>query len=214
MKEMILFSFFLVPYLIKAIKITSIEVGRAEVTSLDTTILEDTYFYMTVHPEKYGNLYFFLNDTYYLLTEVKFYPCMSTPNETLISSASNNFRTIDHYKTESGLGFKEYYYKYSFGEETWGKEKYLVIKYKGENSSGSLKVRSSFDDLYSLNHSTLSSLGIVLIAAGCIIFIGVLSTVLVFVFRKKKKTNVKVGTIDPSPLVRESTCSASLKGIN
>lgn len=214
MKGMFLFLIFLIPCLIKAVKIKSITVGLGDVTSLETTILEDTYFYMTVNPQKFGNLYFFLNDSQYFLTEVKYFPTMSKPNETLINDASNNFRTINPYNKKEAKDYKEYYYKYSFDTETWGKEKFLVIKYKGENSSGSLKVRSSFDDLYSLYNSKLSSLHIVLIAAGCIIFIGILSTVLVCVCRKKKKTNVKVGTIDPSPLVRESTCSASLKAIN
>jgi hypothetical protein len=138
------------------------------------------------------------------------------------SEPRKNIKVMNKEKTESKHSkeiedkkeYKEYYYKYSFGEETWGKEKYLVVKYKGENSSGSLKARSSFDDLYKLNHSKLTSLHIVLIVAGCIIFIGIVSTVLVCVCKKRKNTNVNLGTIDPSPLVRDTTASANLMTIN
>ena len=59
MKEMFLFIFFLIPYLIKAIIIQPVTVGYSEITDLKTTILEDTYFYMYVTPQKYGNLFFF-----------------------------------------------------------------------------------------------------------------------------------------------------------
>jgi len=214
MKEKFLFLFFLIPNLIKAIIITPIIVGDDVMTNLDTTILDDTYFYMAVTPQKFGNLYFFLNDTKYSLTEILYYPSMSKPDAALINRVTSSFRTIVHYKIEDKKEYKEYYYKYSFGEETWGKEKYLVVKYKGENSSGSLKARSSFDDLYNLNHSKLTSLHIVLIVAGCIIFIGILSTVLVCVCKKRKQTNVNLGTIDPSPLVRDTTASANLMTIN
>ena len=215
MKEMFLFIFFLFPYLIKAIIIQSVTVGYSEITDLKTTILEDTYFYMHVTPQKYGNLFFFLNDTQYSLTEkeIKYYVSLSTVNETLINKVKAQFRTIEHYKDKVGKGYTEYYYKYSMGPEFWGKDKYLVIKYKGENSSGSLKVRSSFDDLYDLYNKKLTSLHIVLIVAGCIIFVGILSTVLVCVL-KKKKQNVDLGTIDPRPLVRDTTASTNLMTIN
>ena len=215
MKEMFLFIFFLIPYLIKAIIIQPVTVGYSEITDLKTTILEDTYFYMYVTPQKYGNLFFFLNDTQYSLTEkeIKYYVSLSTVNETLINKVKDQFRTIEHYKDKVGKGYTEYYYRYSMGPEFWGKDKYLVIKYKGENSSGSLKVRSSFDDLYDLYNKKLTSLHIVLIVAGCIIFVGILSTVLVCVC-KKKKQNVDLGTIDPRPLVRDTTASTNLMTIN
>jgi hypothetical protein len=215
MKEMFLFIFFLIPYLIKAIIIQPVTVGYSEITDLKTTILEETYFYMQVTPQKYGNLFFFLNDTQYSLTEkeIKYYVSLSTVNETLINKVKDQFRTIEHYKDKVGKSYKEYYYRYSMGPEFWGKDKYLVIKYKGENSSGSLKVRSSFDDLYDLYNKKLTSLHIVLIVAGCIIFVGILSTVLVCVL-KKKKQNVDLGTIDPRPLVRDTTASTNLMTIN
>ena len=215
MKEMFLFIFFLFPYLIKAIIIQPVSVGYSEITDLKTTILEETYFYMQVNPQKYGNLFFFLNDTQYSLTEkeIKYYVSLSTVNETLINKVKDQFRTIEHYKDKVGKDYTEYYYRYSMGPEFWGKDKYLVIKYKGENSSGSLKVRSSFDDLYDLYNKKLTSLHIVLIVAGCIIFVGILSTVLVCVL-KKKKQNVDLGTIDPRPLVRDTTASTNLMTIN
>ena len=213
MKEMFLFIFFLFPYLIKAIIIQPVTVGYSEITDLKTTILEETYFYMQVTPQKYGNLFFFLNDTQYNLTETKYYVSLSTVNETLINKVKDQFRTIEHYKDKVGKDYTEYYYRYSMGPEFWGKDKYLVIKYKGENSSGSLKVRSSFDDLYDLYNKKLTSLHIVLIVAGCIIFVGILSTVLVCVL-KKKKQNVDLGTIDPRPLVRDTTASTNLMTIN
>ena len=215
MKEMFLFIFFLFPYLIKAIIIQRVSVGYSEITDLKTTILEETYFYMQVTPQKYGNLFFFLNDTQYNLAEkeIKYYVSLSTVNETLINKVKDQFRTIEHYKDKVGKDYTEYYYRYSMGPEFWGKDKYLVIKYKGENSSGSLKVRSSFDDLYDLYNKKLTSLHIVLIVAGCIIFVGILSTVLVCVL-KKKKQNVDLGTIDPRPLVRDTTASTNLMTIN
>ena len=215
MKEMFLFIFFLIPYLIKAIIIQPVIVGYSEITDLKTTILEETYFYMQVNPQKYGNLFFFLNDTQYNLAEkeIKYYVSLSTVNETLINKVKDQFRTIKHYKDKVGKDYTEYYYKYSLGPDYWGKEKFLVIKYNGKYSSGSLKVRSSFDDLYDLYNKKLTSLHIVLIVAGCIIFVGILSTVLVCVL-KKKKQNVDLGTIDPRPLVRDTTASTNLMTIN
>ena len=209
-----MFSFFLIPYLIKAMEIQPVIVGQGDLTDLKTSIFEYSYFYMEVHPQKFGDLYFFLKDSKYFLTEVKYYVAMSKPNEELIGNVSDQFRNISRYNFKENKDDTEYYYKYTFGGETWGKEKFLLIKYIGRESTGKLQVRSSFDDLYKLNYSKLSSLHIILIAAGCIIFIGILATVLVIVCKKKKKTKEKMGTIDPSPLVRESTSSAILKNVS
>ena len=209
-----MFSFFLIPYLIKAMEIQPVIIGQGDLTDLKTSILDYSYFYMEVHPQKFGDLYFYLKDSKYFLTEVKYYLSTSKPNEDIIGNASDKFRNISHYNFKENKDDTEYYYKYTLGEETWGKEKFLVIKYIGRESTGKLQVRSSFDDLYKLNYSKLSSLHIILIAAGCIIFIGILATVLVIVCKKKKKTKEKMGTIDPSPLVRESTSSAILKNVS
>ena len=214
MKGTLLFSFFLIPYLIKAIEIQAIEVGHADMTDLKTSIIEFSYFYMEVHPQKYGDLYFFLKDSKYFLNPIKYYVSMSKPNEDLIGNVSNQFRDISEYNTKKNKDDTEYYYKYTFGDETYDKEKFLVIQYKGKESTGTLKVRSSFDDLFKLNYSKLSSLHIILIAGGCIIFIGILATVLVVVCKKKPKSKEKLGTIDSSPLVRESTSSAILKNVS
>ena len=214
MKEILLYLFFLIPYLIKSKEknVTEVIVGDSDMKNLNTSVLVDTYFYMGVTRQKYGPLYFFLNDTHYSLKPVQCYVSYVLPNSTNIDDSK--FKPISTYKTKEGKDYKEYYYRYILGDETWGKEKALVVKYGGLNSAGSLQARSSFEDLYSLFNSKLTSLHIVLIVAGCIIFIGILATVLVCVCKKRKQSKVGLGTIDPRPLVRDTTASANLMTIN
>ena len=210
MKEMYLFFFILIHYLIKAAIITPITVGLGELTNLNTATNDDTYFYMTVNPGKYGVLFFYLSDSNYNLLEVKVHLTRDFPKSTTIDK--NKFSVSKPYKEKVDKDPKEFYYKYAIGEEYYGGEKYLLVYYSGKNSAGTLKARSSFDDLYSLNNAKLSSLHIILIVAGCIIFIGILSTVLVCIC-KKRKENYDIGGIDARPLVRDTTTSTTSRNL-
>jgi len=213
MKEM-LFLFIFIPYLIKGMVITPITIGSSELKDLSTNTDDKTYFYMSVNREKYGPLFFFLSDSQYSISSIKGFLTRDNPNENVIKNIKQRFFSIKHYNKKETSTSIDYFYNFTIGMDNYGYEKYVVIQYSGKNSSGKLKARSSFDDLYSLTTSKLTSLHIVLIVAGGIIFIGILITVLVCVCNKKKKNNEKNNNI-PHPLMRDTnTSSASANLIN
>ena len=208
MKEMFLFLFIFIPYLIKGMVITPVIIGSSELKDLSTTTEDETYFYMSVNREKYGPLFFFLSDSQYSISSIKGFLTRDNPNENVIKNIKQRFFSIKHYNKKETSTSIDYYYNFTIGSDNYGYEKYVIIQYSGKNSSGKLKARSSFDDLYSLTTSKLTSLHIILIVAGGIIFIGILITVLVCVCNKKKKNNEKNNNI-PHPLMRDTTTSTA-----
>ena len=210
MKVMLLLLFVFIPCLIKGIVITPITIGSGELKDLNTTTDDETYFYMSVNREKIGPLFFFLSDSKYALSPIKGFLSKIHPNDTVIENAKNRFFSVKHYQKKETNTSIDYYYNFTIGSDNYDVEKFLIIQYSGKNSAGTLKARSSFDDLYSLTTSKLTFLHIILIAAGGIIFIGILITVLVCVCKKKKKNdNDERISITQQPLVRDTTTSTA-----
>ena len=210
MKEMFLFLFVFIPLLVKGIVITPIIVGASELKNLNTTIGEPTYFYMYVHKEKYGPLYFLLSDSNYTIDidVIEGFLSKVPPNATVIEGNKDKFSKL-HYKQKKDMETSiDYFYNYTISGDDYGVDKYVIIHYTGKNSNGTLKARSSFEDLYILTTAKLTSLHIVLIIAGGLIFIGILTTVLVCVCKKKKKSEERVSNIS-APLVRDTVASAA-----
>jgi len=208
MKEMFVFLFIFIPYLIKGMVITPVTIGSSELKDLSTTTDDETYFYRPVNREKYGPLFFFISDSQYSISSIKGFLTRDNPNENVIKNIKQRFFSIKHYNKKETNTSIDYFYNFTIGMDNYGYEKYVIIQYSGKNSSGKLKARSSFDDLYSLTTSKLTSLHIILIVAGGIIFIGILITVLVCVCNKKKKNNEKNNNI-PHPLMRDTTTSTA-----
>ena len=208
MKEMFLFLFVFIPLLVKGIVITPVIVGKSELINLNTTIGEPTYFYMYVHKEKYGPLYFLLSDSNYTIDVIEGFLSKVPPNATVIEGNKDKFSKI-HYKQKKDMETSiDYFYNFTISGDDYGVDKYVIIHYTGKNSNGTLKARSSFEDLYILTTAKLTSLHIVLIIAGGLIFIGILTTGLVCVFKKKKKSEERVSNIS-APLVRDTVASAA-----
>ena len=97
MKEMFLFLFIFIPYLIKGIVITPVTIGSSELKDLSTTTDDETYFYMSVNREKYGPLFFFLSDSQYSISSIKGFLTRDNPNENVIKNIKQRFFSIKHY---------------------------------------------------------------------------------------------------------------------
>ena len=152
---------------------------------------KENYFCIYLYYSTNFDIYFYLKDNSYGLIEPIFY-CI-TDNIPTSDSAINNCKFNSLY-SKSTSGPKKNF-KINLGEIS--PVKFVIVRYKGKYTSGSLYVKSSFgDDIFDLVNSPLSIFAIVGIVIGSIFFLSVLITVLCCVFRRKR-INGGIGYISP-----------------
>ena len=182
MLKCVILSLFLISYSKCRIIMTKVDIDSGSMTTLNTSLTDITYFYMTLEKSDIaGNLYFYFTDNNYTLNINILKVCSTTDDPNIPSTLTDcDWKDIDPYNKKIDSTPKEYYYKYTYLPNIY--PRYIIIKYFGQNSDGELKVKSSLTDLFEklkdLVDSALPVLAIIGIVIGSIIgFIFVLAII-------------------------------------
>jgi len=181
------------------------------------------YFFVAISNSRTsGNFELYFEDHYcYFSTNLSAITTYYYPTINVVSSYNfNNYRTYDS-KYDSA-GTTKYYYSFSYRDKDSSRTLYVVFKYYGSYSTGTLKVKCTNDDPedYSPTHndsystdkvakvvgSALSAVAIVFIVIGSLIGLGILITIIVFICicTRKKTTYGSAGFIQPQTVINSN----------
>ena len=196
MKEIFYLLLFLLPYSLNYYHIKQIIIDDAG-SSLYTYIGYN-YFYVELK-SKFHNypVYFYLFDTSYRLDKYDY--CLTSENPLLDSTIDDcrfNYLYLAHFRKVSDSN--EYYFKTDKIADL--NKRYIIVRYSGFYSSGSLYAKSSYNDLYKLPDSTsrsFSTVNIVFTVIAVIALIGIIITIICYYCKKKGSTNVTNASNEP-----------------
>lgn len=154
---------------------TEVKIDKGSMTSLNTSINDTTFFYITLqNSDIAGIIYFHITDKNYNLNFNNIKTCYTIKEANLdstIADCEGDWKELTPYEKIEENNPKEYFYKHAYIPHT--NERYLIVKYSGKNEDGELKAESSLTDIYEklkdLLDSALSVLAIIGIVIGSII---------------------------------------------
>ena len=128
--------------------LTEVKLGDNEMTNVNTTLNDITYFYTILENSKItGIAYFYLTDRNYSLDYNNLQFCYTSNHPTLsLTYEECDFKKVDVSEKKTDSDIKEYSYKYIYIPNTLSR--YIIVKYSGENEDGELLVKCSLTDLW------------------------------------------------------------------
>ena len=208
MKEIIIFSFFLVPCLIGAYKIQEVPINPRQ-TSYLYGASGTNYFYMNGTMINSSILKFSI--TSIIGTHLLFY-CF-TQNDPNLDSTRNRceFKSLNSFKEEwKDYQTLIYYYEISIDKQ------FLIVRYSlsgvGTLNIISIKSENSDNNKNPSIYYTFDEVDIIFIALGSIIFLIILIYIIIFLCKSKEKICC-VPSKPTHPAMADST-STSLAGVN
>ena len=160
-----------------------IPVNSYDKTKISTFTDTDNYFYMKIGNPSHDYLYFnFINSD--STFDKTIYFCQ-TDNNPEYDSPSCSFRPIDRYGQNYTYNNYENYYKADI--RTYSGE-YIIVKfqYNSKSSYPTLYLKSSYNDFY---HKPLSTVAIVLIVIGSVVFVGIIIIIIHCCYKKRAAYN-------------------------
>ena len=200
MKEIFLALLFLFPYSIYSYNVQQVLIDSSYVTYLDTYNYNN-YFYIRTGWKNYEfSIYFYLFDTSYELNRYEYCLTTNSPNyDTTIDNC--DFISLNFYRFHKKDNTNQYYFKKNIKNYVYNQ--YLIVKYSGSNSRGTLTAKSSYSDLYYESNSTtgFSTLTIVFIVIAAVAFIGIIITIVCYFCRKKNVANAPYVPNEPITII-------------
>ena len=193
MKEIFLILFFLFPISINNYISQKIEIDSILPYRLITSTTNETYFFMEITYNNSSNLYFSLSDNSYGLKQVSY--CISTSSPRYESTIYNcTYEPINSYFSNSSTNIINYYYKINI-DSNYKFSRCVIVNYTGDDSSGSLEARSSFNPLAK---TSLSTVALVLIIVGSAVFFVAIIIIIIYCVYKKRNIykNIENGNYD------------------
>ena len=135
---------------------------------------------------------FYLFDTSYELNRYEY--CLTTIDNC-------DFISLNFYRFHKKDNTNQYYFKKNIKNYVYNQ--YLIVKYSGYNSRGTLSAKNSYSDLYYESNSTkgFSTLTIVFIIIAALAFIGIIITIVCYFWRKKNVANAPYVPNEPFTII-------------
>ena len=194
---------------------TKIEIDKGSMTSLNTSVNETTFFYITLEKSDIaGIIYFHITDNNYNLKFNNIQTCYTTREAELdstIAHCDGDWKDLTPYEKIEDSNPKEYFYKHAYIPHI--DSRYLIVKYAGENEDGELKAEGSLTDLYEklkkIVKKALSVLAIIGIVIGSLIggflVLGCICATVLSCINKDKTQEGKTENADSTPVIEIPT---------
>lgn len=166
---------------------------RDSLTTLSTSS-KSNYFYLEKSDYDYSDIYLYFQDYSFYMDSYNLKICYTDnfPNTDMINTCSWTYKSP--YYTYSSYSYSEYYY--SLTKKSYY---YIIVNYQGSSTYGSLYAESSDNDLANLVDAVISTVALVFIIIGSIIFFGIVITVIVFccLCARKRTIQGSAGYVPP-----------------
>ena len=190
MKEIYFLLIFLLPSSLNSYNIKRIIIDNYASESL-YTYTGYNYFYMELKSNSYDYpVYFYLFSTSYRLDNHDY--CLTSKSPILASTIDDcqfNYLYLYHFRNVGDS--IENYFKIDINAHL--NNRYIIVRYSGSNTYGSLYAKSSYSDLYKSPDSTsrsFSTVNIVFVVIASLALIGIIITIICYYCKKKESTNV------------------------
>ena len=197
MKEIFFLLLFLIPYSLNSYNVKKVFIDFHFPDILYTST-GNNYFYMEPKSENYDYpLYFYLSDESYGLIKYDYCRTSKYPySDSTIEKCIFNSLNLEHYRSFGVTS--QYYFKINIYSYPY--DRYIIVRYSGSKSSGSLYAKSSYNDLYKLPDSTsrsFSTVNIVFTVIAALALIGIIITIICYYCQKKESVNATNASNEP-----------------
>lgn len=166
--------------------IDNITVGSNYTTNLTTIEYKDHYFYMNITNKGYQFLYFILEVNNQVLDlPIHYCKTYNSPENYLPTILQCSFHPLNYYQSKSSNGEMKYYYKVAIYDVNppFG---FFLFRYSAL-TYGKVLLRSYYIDPYV---PPISTVGIVFIVIGSVVFVGIIIFVIIYFYKKRKASKI------------------------